>query len=115
MYTSTARGLARCCSRLFSHRAFANSSSVCVRGAEDDDDDDDVVAALQGVLRPIRFWTQKSRQAIGVVTGGKTCGVAVALSLSLSLASTTTTSSFVVDDASRSDAMIYRPTQRTTT
>ena len=114
MYTSTARGLARCCSRLFSHRAFANSSSVCVRGAEDDDDDDDVVAALQGVLRPIRFWTQKSRQAIGVVTGGKTCGVAVALSLSLSLASTTT-SSFVVDDASRSDAMIYRPTQRTTT
>ena len=35
-------------------------------------------------------------------------------SLSLSLASTTS-SSFVVDDASRSDAMIYRPTQRTTT
>ena len=81
MYTSTARGLARCCSRLFSHRAFANSSSVCVRGAEDHFDDD-VVVALQGVLRPIRFWTQKSRQAIGVVTGGKTCGVAVALSLS---------------------------------
>ena len=39
----------------------------------------------------------------------------LSLSLSLSLASTTTSSSFVVDDASRSDAMIYRPTQRTTT
>ena len=59
MYTSTARVSARCCSRLFSHRAFANSSSVCVRGAEDDDDDDDVVVALRNCFDPFVFGHKK--------------------------------------------------------